>query len=251
MDHKTQDAYTIDLMHIMKVLWKRVWIIALAGVLAAAIGFSYAAFMVTPLYSSSVMLYVNNSSINLGNTSFNITTSDLSASQSLIKTYSVILKNRTTLERVIEKTGVSYSVGSLSGMITAASAQETEIMKVTVTSADPYEAAEIANCIAEVLPARIAEIIDGASMEVVDSAVPNPSKISPNISRYTAIGLVLGLLVSAGILAVVAIMDNTIHDEEYILQTYNFPILAKVPNLMDAGSAGYGYYKKSGPAAEQ
>jgi pyridoxal/pyridoxine/pyridoxamine kinase len=105
-----------------------------------------------------------------------------------------------------------------------------------------YEAAKIANCIAEVLPVRIAEIIDGASMEVVDSAVPNTNKVAPSITKYTAVGLILGVLISVAIIAVMAILDDTIHDDEYVLRTYNCPVLAKIPDLMNTGTKSYSYY---------
>ena len=113
---------------------------------------------------------------------------------------------------------------------------------MTVTAEDPEEAARIANCIAEILPQRIDEIIDGATMEVVDYAVPEYQKISPSITRYTAVGFLLGLLLSVIALVIVAMMDDTIHDEEYVLRTYDYPILAKVPDLLDSGSKRYGYY---------
>lgn len=115
-------------------------------------------------------------------------------------------------------------------------------MRVTVTGEDPYEVSKIANCIAEVLPIRISEIIDGASMEVVDSAIPNLNKISPSITKYTAVGFILGIFLSIGIIVIFAMLDDTIHDEEYILKTYNYPILAKIPNLLDMNSKEYGYY---------
>lgn len=89
---------------------------------------------------------------------------------------------------------------------------------------------------------RISEIIDGASMEVVDPAIPDLDKVAPSITRYTAVGLALGLLISVGILIVLAIMDDTIHDEEYVIRTYDYPILGKVPNLLNAGAKSYGYY---------
>ena len=219
-NNNTQEYYTIDLLHIAKVLWHKIWLIALVGLLAAVLAFGYSSFIIAPTYSSSVMLYVNNSSISLGNTSFNISASDLAASQSLVNTYSEILKNRTTLERVIDETGLPYTYEQLSGKIKAAPANETEIMRVTVTTTDPYEAAQIANAIAEILPIRIAEIIDGASMEVVDYAVPNRGKVAPNVTSYTAVGLLLGVLLSAGVLVVTALLDDAIHDEEYILQNY-------------------------------
>ena len=244
MENKNnKEYYTVDLVHIFKSLWKRAWMIALAGILAAALGFSLSAFVITPTYSSSIMLYVNNSSFSLGNTSFSISSSEITAAQSLVKTYSEILSNRTTLERVIDKAGVPYTYKELAKMVSAAPSNDTEIMKVTVVSEDPYEAAKIANCIAEILPVRISEIIDGASMEVVDSAIPNPEKIAPSITKYTIIGFALGVLAAVIALVIAAMMDDTVHDEEYIFKNYEYPILAKIPDLMNTGGKRYGYYQ--------
>lgn len=237
-----REYYTIDLVHIFKTLWQRIWLIVLAGIIAAGIGFSVSAFLIKPEYSSSIMLYVNNSSFSLGNTSFSISSSEITAAQSLVKTYGEILNNRSTLERVIEKADVPYSYKQMSKKIQSGQSNNTEIMRVDVTTNDPYEAAKIANCIAEVLPVRISEIIDSASMEVVDAAVPNLEKVSPSITQYTAVGLILGVLLSVLAIAVGALMDDTIHDEEYILQTYDYPILAKVPDLLGSDKKKYGYY---------
>ena len=217
----------------------------LCGLLLAAIGFSIASFVIAPQYSSSIMLYVNNSSVSIGNTSFSISSSEITAAQSLVKTYTEILMNRTTLNKVIEKADVDYSYEEVYSMISAGSANETEILQITVTCEDPYESAKIVNCIAEVLPVRIAEIIEGSSMEVVDSGVVNEQKVSPSITKYTAIGLLIGIVISSAILVILAIMDDTIHDEEYILQNYEYPILAKVPDLINSGAKPYGYYYQS------
>jgi len=244
MENKVQDYYTIDILQILKVLWHRAWVIVLAGFLAAAIGFMYSTFGITPTYSSSVMLYVNNSSFSLGNTNFSISSSEITAAQSLVKTYSVILNNRTTLERIIEKTEVDYTYDELSEMIVTTQENDTEIMKVTVTTTNPYEAATIANCIAEVLPMRISEIIDGASMEGVDSAVPVLEKVAPSITKYTAVGLIIGVLLTVAVLAFSSIMDDTIHDEDYIIQNYDCPMLAKIPDLTQVSSKKYGYYRR-------
>ena len=239
-----KEYYTIDVSHILKSLWRRVWLIGLCGLLVAIIGFSIAAFAIAPTYSSYVKLYVNNSSFSLGNTSFSISSSELTAAQSLVRTYGDILISRSTLERVIEKADVNYTWKELSKIITYAPSNNTEIMRVTVTCEDPYEASKIANTIAEVLPVRISEIIEGASMEVVDTAIPDHEKVAPSITQYTAIGLVLGILISAIALFVLALTDDTIHDEEYVLRTYNYPILGKVPDLLNAGNKSYGYYSQ-------
>ena len=239
---KTGEFYTIDLLHIAKTLIKRMWLIVLSGFLAAALGLVLSAFVIAPTYSSSIMLYVNNSSFSLGNTSFSISSSEISAAQSLVKTYAELLNNRTTLERVIKKSGLDYDYKELSKMIVAAPANETEIMRVTVIAKDPYEAAKLANTIAEVLPVRISEIIDGASMEVVDSAIPNLEKIDPSVVQYTVIGFVIGVMLMVITLVISALLDDTIHDEEYVLNTYDYPILAKIPDLIETNNKKYGYY---------
>lgn len=243
-EQATRDYYTIDILHLLKYIWRNVWIVIVAGVVAGAIGFGFSTFLITPKYSSSIMLYVNNSSIEIGK--IDISPSDLTAAQNLVKTYSVILKSRTTLEEVIAETNVSYTYKDLAGMIEASSANDTEIMRITVTTDDPYEAAKIANCIAEVLPERIKEIIEGATMNVVDDAIPILQKVSPSITKYTAVGLFIGAFLAVAVLAVFAMLDDTIHDEEYVLTTYNYPILAKIPDLINSGSdkkyGKYGYY---------
>lgn len=239
---KTSEFYTIDLLHIAKTLLKRAWLVALSGFLVAVLGFVMSAFIIAPTYSSSIMLYVNNSSFSLGNTNFSISSSEISAAQSLVKTYAELLNNRTTLERVIKKSGLDYDYKQLSKMIVAAPANETEIMRVTVIAEDPYEAAKLANTIAEVLPVRISEIIDGASMEVVDSAIPNLDKIEPSVSKYTAIGFIIGAVFMVIILVIFALLDDTIHDEEYVLNAYDYPILAKIPDLLESNHRKYGYY---------
>ncbi len=249
-ENRTGEYYTIDVLHIVKSLWRRVWLIALCGLLAAGIGFSISAFAIEPTYSSYIKLYVNNSSITLGNTSFSISASELAAAQNLVRTYGDILDSRSTLERVIDKADVDYTWKELSGMITYAPSNDTEIMRVTVTCEDPYEASKIANTIAEVLPMRISEIIDGASMEIVDSAVPDLDKVGPSITKYTAVGLLLGVLISVIVLVVLALMDDTIYDEEYVLRTYDYPILGKVPDLMNVENKSYAYYSQKQQKAD-
>ncbi len=241
IENSEKEYFAIDIVHILKTIWYHIWVVALVGILGAGLGFSYAAFLITPTYSSSIMLYVNNSSFSLNDVGFSISSSDLLASQGLVKTYNVLLKNRTTLERVIEEADVSYTWGELNGMVEASSVGETEVMRVTVTSTNPYEARDIANSIAVVLPQRVAEIVEGTSMEVVDSAVVNPHKVAPSITKYTLIGLLLGMILSMGILTIRALLDNTIHDEEYIVQNYQYPILAKIPDLLNSGNKKYRY----------
>lgn len=244
---KTQnnrDFYSVDLVQIIKSLWKKAWIIAIATVLSGILGFCVAAFGITPKYSSSVMLYVNNGSFSVGEI-LNVTNSELLGARSLVDTYIVILDNRTTYNKVIEKAGVDYTFDELEDMVVAESVNGTEVMRITVTSTDPYEAADIANAIAVVLPMRISEIIAGSSMEVVDSGAVNLKKVAPSITGFTVVGMLVGAIICVLVLVVIDMRDDTIRGEEYILQNYDYPILAKIPDLVNTDSKSYGYYYQS------
>ena len=243
--NKNEQEFTIDIMNLVKSLIRKAWLIILAGIIFGSSALIYTSNFVAPKYSSSVMLYVNNKSFSLGNTSVNISAADLSASQSLIDTYIGILKTRTTLEEVADKSGLNYRYSQLLGMISTSKLEGTEIFRVTVTASDPIEAAQIANTISDVLPERIEDIIEGSSMRIVDRAIVNNGKVSPNISGSALKWFVIGCVVAAAVIALLSILDDTIKSEDYILQTYDVPILSKIPDLNDDGSHGgyFGRYK--------
>lgn len=237
---ETEEFYKIDVSRVFKALWHKIWVVILTGFVCAAIGFSLAAFIVAPKYSSSVRLYVNNSKEN--STGSSITSSDITASQSLVRTYGVILRSRTTLEEIIAEADVEYTPNELSQMISAAPVDNTEVMQVTVECGNPEVAAKIAEAVCVILPEKISDIIDGANMTIVDTAKVSGEKVAPSIAIYTAVALVLGILVSVAVITAHTLMDDRIYDEEYILQNYDCPVLAKIPDLVNTKSKKYGYY---------
>lgn len=240
MDNQKKDYIEIDLLHVMKLLWRRAWAIVLVMLLGGGAAFAYTYYLVTPLYQASALMYVNNSSITVGSTSVSL--SDLSASKTLVDTYIVILKTRLTLNEVIEQAGLDYSYEDLRDMISASPVNSTEIFEITVTSPYPAEAELVANTIVRVLPEKISEIMDGSSVRTVDYAVQPTEKSSPSITGNTAIGLLIGMVLSCGAIVLLDLMDEQIRGEEYLTETYNLPVLAAVPDLMKSGeSSKYGY----------
>lgn len=240
---KTKDTEeTIDLLHLLTVLWRKAWIIVLAGILFAGACFGWATFMIPETYSSSVMMYVNTEA-SIGN--YSISLSDLTTAKSLVNTYMVILKSRETLLMVLEEAESSRTYQELSTMITSSQVNDTEIFSITVTSADAEEAARLANAISSVLPKRVNAIISGASMRVVSGAIVNHAKVGPNITRRTALGLLLGVLLASVVIIVLDLLNDVIRDENHILQTYEIPILARVPDMLgkesEHGYHSYGY----------
>lgn len=232
-DNTKQEDY-IDIMQMLNALWKKLWIIVLSTVVGGAVFLSFTIFFITPLYESSAMLYVNNSSLDVGSTKIDL--SDLNASKGLVDTYSVILNSRGTLEQVIELTGVDYSYETLKGMISTQTVNETEVFQVTVTSTDPNEAELIANTIVKVLPKRIDTIMDGSAVKIVDYAIVPETRVSPSYQSNALKGALLGAVICCAVIVIKELLDTTIHDEDYLLNHYpNVPLLTVVPIVREDG----------------
>ncbi|MCR5150279.1 MAG: hypothetical protein K6B52_03525 [Clostridiales bacterium] len=232
----------IDLVIILKTLVKKIWLIILSAVVCGSLFFSLVYVAVDPTYTADIELYVNNTDISVGNASFNISSSTLNAAQQLVNTYIVILNSRTTLNEVIEYAGVNIKPERLKSMITAKAVDSTEIFKINVETTDPALSTVLANAIAKVLPNRIAEIVDGSSVRVVDYAVTPSRRSGPAYTRITVIGVLIGILCSTVTVIVRAVMDNVIHEEAYLSQAYDIPVLASIPDSRETKGSRYYYY---------
>ena len=203
-----KDQDTIDLLELARELWKNALIIALVAVLLGSAAFGYTVFMVKPEYQATASLYVNNSSFSLGNTSFSISSSDLTASNSLVSVYIYILNSRTTMEEVIKEADLTYTPEQLGKMISAQGVTSTGAFEVTVTSSNPSEVELIANTVAKILPDRIAEIVDGTSVRIVDYAIIPSRRSGPNIVKNTAMGILAGAVLCCAVIVLRFMLDG-------------------------------------------
>lgn len=226
-----KDTIEIDLLALVRAVWKKIWLVIAAVLVGAGIAFSYAKFMITPLYESKALMYVNNSSISVGSTSFSISSGELSAAQSLVKTYIVILQSRQTLNTVIETANLPYTYEQLVSKISASAVNETEIFEIKVTDTNPEEAELIANTIAEVLPDKISNIVEGSSVRIVDYAIVPVYPVSPSVTKYAMLGFLLGGIISVGVIVLMELFNESIRSDDYLIQTYGLPILAVIPTI--------------------
>lgn len=245
-NNENLSEFEIDIWHILKVVVKRSWLILLIGLLTGIIALGYAKFMITPTYSSSIQLYVNNQYPD----SPGFSSSQITAGRELVDTYLVVLESRNVLEDVLEMTQLNYTYGQLKGMVSAAAVNETEVFTVTVTGTNPEHAHKLADALANILPDKIAAVVDGSSVRVVDYPVRSDTPVGPSYSRYAMTGMMTGLFISLAVLVVSVAVDTRIHSEEYLTATYkNVPLLALIPPADSANKGDYlrGSYQAQTP----
>jgi len=240
------DEIEIDLIKLFQALWRKALIIILVAVLFASAAFAGTLFFIDPSYDATASFYVNNSSFSFGSTSFSISSSELSASNSLVNTYIYILKSRTTLEDVIAKGNLPYSYETLSKKISTKAITGTAAFDVTVRSSSPTEAEFIANLVAQVLPDRIAEIVDGSSVRIVDYAIVPAHRSAPSYTKNTILGFLVGAVLAAGIVVVKFLIDEqndvVIHSADELRELYpDIKVLAMIPDMRLSEKKGYYY----------
>ena len=257
MNYMEED--TIDLLELAKALWKNILAIALVAVIFGSAAFGCTAFLIEPKYQATASLYVNNSSFSLGNTSFSISNAELPASNSPVSVYIYILNSRTTMEDVIKEADLTYTPEELSEMVSAKGINSTGAFEVTVTSTSPSEAELIANTIAKLLPDRIAEIVDGSSVRIVDYAIIPSHRSGPSMVKNTAIGILAGGFLAGAVVTIRFLMDDKsklmIKSADELREMYpDIPVLAMIPDMrVSEKKNGYysSYYGQTGKKGGQ
>ena len=66
-------------------------------------------------------------------------------------------------------------------------------------------------------------------------------KAAPSTGKNTMLGFLLGAVLACGAVVVLYLMDDKIHSADYLLSSYDLPLLAVIPDLTQDDDDGYYY----------
>lgn len=240
----------IDLIRLLFACLRKWWIFVIFCILGAGVAFAYSAYYLTPLYDSSISLYVNNR-MDRGDSEY-VSTSDMSASRSLVSTYITISRSDRVLTRVSEALDNQFSTAYLKSVVSAKQQGQTELFTVTVTTTDPQRSSLIANAIADVFPSVLSDIVEGSSAKVIDYGKVPTKKSFPDNTKNTLIGLLIGFVIAGIIVLINFVTDVRVMDEEDLSAICDYPLLGQIPDFTHLGKhGGYGGKKGYGYASPQ
>ena len=215
------------------VAYLRQWkLIAVCVLIASTIAWGVTFFCMTPLYQATATIYVTNASG--GVIGDKVTSGDVSASMYLVKSYMVLAKSDTVLEKVADRMGEGYTATNLYSAITANQIDNTIIFNLNVSHPDPAAAHDIVNHLADVLISVGPDTISGSWASIIDTARIPTAPYSPNYTNNIALGAALGMLVALVYATIQFLRDTRIKDENDLTDMFNLPILGRVPDFNDA-----------------
>ena len=221
---QNNDEIEIDVLELFHVLLDKIWVIILAGAVAALAVVAATILFITPQYQSTTKMYVLSKQ-----DSNTLTSQDMQTSLSLTKDYAELIKSRTVTEGVITQLNLDMTHEQLLSKMTVDSATDTRILSISVRDADPYVACEIANAIRDVAANHIKNVMDIDAVNVVETANIPENKISPSIKKNGLVGGVAGVAIAIAIILITYLSNDTIKTQEDVERYLGLSTLGTIP----------------------
>ena len=225
---KEQNMMEIDVFHLLKILWKRKFLIALVVFVTGTVAFAYSSFIVKPEFTSTTRIYVVNR--NQGDKP-GLTNQDLQAGSYLVKDYREIILSQDVLEKVATDLKLELPPKGLASKIKVTVPVDTRIVSISVTDRVPEEASRIANSLREVAAQKIISVTRVSDVTTLEEARPATSPSSPNIRRNTMVGFLVGAVAMVVTVLLVELLDTRVKRPEDVEDVMQIALLGVVPNL--------------------
>ena len=225
---KEQNMMEIDVFHLLKILWKRKFLIALVAFVTGIVAFAYSSFIVKPEFTSTTRIYVVNR--NQGDKP-GLTNQDLQAGSYLVKDYREIILSQDVLEKVATDLKLELPPKGLASKIKVTVPVDTRIVSISVTDRVPEEASRIANSLREVAAQKIISVTRVSDVTTLEEARPATSPSSPNTRRNTMVGFLVGAVAMVVTVLLVELLDTRVKRPEDVEDVMQIALLGVVPNL--------------------
>ncbi len=228
----------ISIKSIFDIIKSRIIIIISATLVTACIAAVITHFYITPMYTSSIGFCVR-SSVVLTEQSSSSDRNEVLYIKDIIETcveiistgdaYNEVNRNLRDINPAYENVEIDSSAIDISQKNTAANT-----IYVTATTDDPQLSYDVCSAFEKMVQSRIPIAGRNVEVEKIDSAKFAEEPSSPNLLKNSVIGAVLGLVVSAVIVILVEMLDNTVKDGEEAARQCDILLLAEIPDIYDA-----------------
>ena len=217
----------IDLFELVGVMWKHKLIIIACALVATLLAYVKVAYMTADTYTATAMLYVSNKT-ELLKTMDVVNQTDINTARTMSENCKVVFQNRSFLKDVSNATDNRYSWQSIRGMLSIASASETEFLNISVTAGTPDVAYEVANAFVEQAPKKFLTIFKGGEIEIVDKPEYPTGPNGNGMTRKLFLGFLIGCVLGAAICFAIYFFDTTIRKSEDVTKRYGISVLGEL-----------------------
>nr|WP_288744102.1 Wzz/FepE/Etk N-terminal domain-containing protein [uncultured Mediterraneibacter sp.] len=221
------DEVEIDLRELFYALKKHILIVLAALLAGAVIAGAATKIFITPVYSATSTMLVLTKETTLSSLA------DLQIGSQLTKDYNILITSRTVLQDVVDELNLEMSYKELKECITVDNPTDTRILSITATNTDPEMAKKIADTLAKTSADFIGDKMEVTPPKIIEEGEVPTVQTSPSTKKNVMIGALAGLVLSAGIIILLTLMDDTIKSEDDIEKYLGLTTLASIPDRKD------------------
>ena len=224
MNNQEANTIEIDVLSLLRTIWRKKFLILLTAILTTGLAFAYSAFLATPQYDSTTRLYVVTQSSDNG---AGITNQDLQAGSFLVKDYKEIILSQDVLKNVTTTLGITEDI---KGKITVTIPTDTRILSITVRDSDPNQAATIANTLRDEAAKKIIEVTKVSDVTTLEAALPAEKPSTPQTKRNLVLGFIVGAFLATALVLVLEVLDDRVKRPQDIEEGLGMTLLGVVPH---------------------
>lgn len=190
--------------------------------------FTYTKITEVKQYTCEVTMHVNAAS------DISATTGTLAASRDLTEAYIAIMKDYSFSEKISKAltTDIGYSVQKIRRTLSMDAVDNSQILAVEVTTSSARDSYLIAKAIEEIAPNTLRQYFDDTGSIVILTSAQKPTAPEPsNLAVNSALGAVVGFVLSACIVLLVAKLDKRIRNEDDIRNSTKYPVLGIISRV--------------------
>lgn len=213
----------LDLRELFHVIRKRIVLVLILPVICAVAAGSVSYFLLKPVYQASVSIIISQEP------GVQLTESDVMMYQDLVKTYTEIAKSSVVAERAVDDGNLNISAGALQGGLTVESEAGTQVLKLSVKSGQPSDAAKQAEAAAQAFLQESKRLLPSGTVNIMDHAKVPKAPIKPNKRLNVIIAFAVGLMAAVGLALLMEFMNDNIRSEEDVEKYLGVRVIGIIP----------------------
>ncbi|MBR5301679.1 MAG: hypothetical protein IKU38_02485 [Clostridia bacterium] len=221
----SDDEYSIDLIELGYELLDKLKYIVLVALIGMLISGVYVFKVAEEQYEAVSKLYILNSNDSVVNLS------DLQLGNYLASDYREIFNTWEVKEMVRRNLNLPYTYDEMEKMLTISNPKDTRIIYIAVTSPNPQEAVDMANEYAVVVSDYVSRVMAAERPNTLSEAILPQKPVSPKKVKIILLGMLLGIALSAGLITLRFVLDDSIRSADDIEKYANLSVLSVIPVL--------------------
>lgn len=220
------DLETISIKEIFRIVKKRLKIIIIIPLITTILAIIYSFYIVIPKYEAYTKVFIGKE---IGDQE-KYNNNDVEMYQKLLKTYSEVIKTNNLVTKALKEHNINLKSEAVLSALTALPRQDTQIIEIRYESSDKLLAGNVVSAITDEFVEISQDLISNGTVKIIEDVIIPPKPTNINKKLNTAIGLMLGFIISFSIIFLLELLDNTFKTKEKLERIMDAPTIGVIPS---------------------